>query len=231
MSPVGTFKPQKKPDPVVLWWKGLSRETRSAILVTAGSLAATAAIVWLVVMPALESHVGLAERNSELSSKLEGIHRDAMRTQKLEEETDALAAEVSNRCERLVLEPLVNSLSEAGAARLRPLAAEHGVVFTVPAMEHEKLPIADPGAPPPSPPGGARYFARQPVVFRATAGWWGLLDFLSAVAEEQPAATLVALSVAPRSDSPDSHDVSFTLEWPVESERPAAKGGKKGGTK
>jgi hypothetical protein len=231
MTPSGTFKQPKKPDPVVLWWKGLPRETRAAVVTTGGCLAAIAAIVWFAILPALSAHADLASKSSELGARLEAIHRDAQRTQKLEEEADALAAEVSNRCERLVLEPLVNSLSEAGAARLRPLAAEHGVVFTVPAMEHEKLPIADPGAPPPSPPGGARYFARQPVVFRATAGWWGLLDFLSAVAEEQPAATLVALSVAPRSDSPDSHDVSFTLEWPVESERPAAKGGKKGGAK
>ena len=36
MSPVGTFKPPKKPDPVAIWWKGLPRETRTAILSTAG---------------------------------------------------------------------------------------------------------------------------------------------------------------------------------------------------
>ncbi len=227
MSPAGTFKPQKKPDPVALWWKGLPRETRSAVLVTAGCLAATAAIVWLVVMPALESHAGLAAKSSELGAKLEGIHRDAMRTQKLEEETQDLAATVSNRCEKLVLDPLVNSLSEAAAARLRPLAAGHGVVFTTPASEQSKLPIADPGSPPPAPPVGARYFARQPVAFRATAGWWNLLGFFADVAEAHPAATLVSLSVVPRPDSPDAHDVSFTLEWPVESERPAKKGAAK----
>ena len=101
------------------------------------------------------------------------------------------------------------------------------MVFTVPAMEQTRLPIADPGATPPAPPAGARYFARQPVVFRATAGWWNLLDFLAETAERHPAATLVALSVAPRPDSPDAHDVSFTLEWPVESERPAKKGAAK----
>ena len=227
MSPSGTFKPPKKPDPIALWWKGLTRETRSAVLVTAGCLAATGAIVWFAILPALSAHADLAAKSSELGAKLEAIHRDAQRTQKLEEETDALAADVSNRCERLVLDPLVNSLSEAAAAKLRPLAAQHGVVFTVPAMEQTRLPIADPGAPPPAPPAGARYFARQPVVFRATAGWWNLLDFLADTAEQHPAATLVALSVVPRPDSPDAHDVSFTLEWPVESERPAMKGAAK----
>lgn len=231
MSPAGTFKPQKKPDPVAIWWKGLTRETRSAVLVTGGCLAVTAALVWLAVLPSLEAHEGLASKSSELGAKLESIHRDASRTQKLEEEADALAAEISNRCGRLVLEPLVNSLSEAASARLRPLAAGHGVVFTTPASEQSKLPIADPGSPPPAPPAGARYFARQPVAFRATAGWWNLLDFFADVAENQPAATLVSLSVVPRTDSPDAHDVSFTLEWPVETERPAAKGGAKGGAK
>lgn len=224
MSPAGTFKPPKKPDPVAIWWKGLPRETRTAILSTAGCLAATALIVWFAILPARAARRDLAAANAEVTEKLEGIHRDASRTQKLEEETEALAADVSNRCERLVLDPLVNSLSEAAAAKLRPLAARHGVVFTVPAMEQTKLPIADPGAPPPAPPAGARYFARQPVVFRATAGWWNLLDFLADTAEQHPAATLVALSVVPRPDSPDAHDVSFTLEWPVESERPAKKG-------
>ena len=36
------------------------------------------------------------------------------------------------------------------------------------------------------------------------------------------------LAVVPRPDSPDAHDVSFTLEWPVEAPRPAkGKGGAK----
>lgn len=228
MTPAGTFKQQKKPDPVVLWWKGLPRETRTAVVSTAGCLAAAAAIVWFGVLPAREAHGELAAANAELAGKLENIHRDASRTQKLEEEADALAAAVSNRCSRLVLDPLVNSFSEAAAARLRPLAANRGVRFVVPASEQTRVPVADPGAAPPSPPAGARYFARQPVVFRAAAGWWNLLDFLADVAEDQPGATLVALSVVPRPDSPDEHDVSFTLEWPVETERPAAK---KGGAK
>ena len=231
MSPSGTFKPPKKPDPIALWWKGLTRETRSAVLVTAGCLAATGAIVWFAILPALSAHADLAARSSELGAKLEAIHRDAQRTQKLEEETDALAADVSNRCERLVLDPLVNSLSEAAAAKLRPVAARHGVTFTTPATELAKAPVADPGTPPPSPPAGARYFARQPVSFRATAGWWSLLDFLADVAREHPSATLVSLAVVPRPESSDAHDVSFTLEWPVEAERPAAKGGPKGGAK
>ena len=227
MTPAGTFKQQKKPDPVVLWWKGLPRETRTAVVSTAGCLAAAAAIVWFAVLPARAAHRDLAAANAEVSAKLENIHRDASRTQKLEEETSALAAGVSNRCARLVLDPLVNSLSESAAAKLRPLAAGRGVVFTVPASEQTKVPIADPGAPPPSPPAGARYFARQPVAFRATAGWWNLLGFFADVAEAHPAATLVSLSVVPRPDSPDAHDVSFTLEWPVESERPAKKGAAK----
>lgn len=224
MSPAGTFKPQKKPDPVVLWWKGLPREMQTAIFSTAGCLAAAAAIVWFAILPARATHRELAAANAEVSAKLEDIHRDASRTQRLEEEADALAADVSNRCERLVLDPLVNSLSEAAAAKLRPIAARNGVVFTTPALEQAKLPIANPGTPPPPPPASARYFARQPVVFRATAGWWNLLDFLAETAEEHPAATLVALTVAPRAESPDAHDVSFTLEWPVESKRPAKKG-------
>ena len=51
MTPSGTFKQPKKPDPVVLWWKGLSRETRAAVLTTAGCLAGIAAILiifWIV---------------------------------------------------------------------------------------------------------------------------------------------------------------------------------------
>ena len=231
MSPSGTFKPPKKPDPVALWWKGLTRETRSAVVVTAGCLAATGAIVWFAILPALAAHADLASKNSELGARLESIHRDAQRTQKLEEETDALAAGVSNRCAELVLDPLVNSLSEAAAAKLRPVADRHGVRFTVPASELAKLPIADPGSPPPSPPAGARYFARQPVSFRASASWWNLMDFFADVAREHPAATLVALSVVPRPESADAHDVSFTLEWPVEAERPAARGVTKGGAK
>ena len=231
MSPSGTFKPPKKPDPIALWWKGLPRETRTAILSTAGCLAATALIVWFAILPARAARRDLAAANAEVTEKLEGIHRDASRTQKLEEETEALAADVSNRCERLVLDPLVNSLSEAAAAKLRPVAARHGVTFTTPATELAKAPVADPGTPPPSPPAGARYFARQPVSFRATAGWWSLLDFLGDVAREHPSATLVSLAVVPRPESSDAHDVSFTLEWPVEAERPAAKGGPKGGAK
>ncbi len=231
MTPSGTFKQPKQPDPVVLWWKGLPRETRAAVVTTGGCLAAIAAIVWFAILPALSAHADLASKSSELGARLEAIHRDAQRTQKLEEETDALAAAVSNRCERLVLDPLVNSLSEAAAAKLRPLAGKHGVVFTVPASELPKVPIADPGSPAPSPPSGARYFARQPVSFRASASWWGLMDFFADVAEEHPAATLVGLSVVPRPDSADAHEVSFALEWPVESERPAAKGGAKGGAK
>ena len=223
-----TFKQPKKPDPVVLWWKGLSRETRGAVLVTAGCLAAIAAIVWFVILPALAAHDDLASRSSELGAKLEGIHRDASRVQKLEEETSELAATISNRCEALVLEPLVNSLSEAAAAKLRPLAAERRVAFTTAAIELPQLPIADPGAAPESPPADARYFARQPVSFHAAAGWWDLMDFLGDVSEALPSATLSALAIASRPDSPDAHDVSFTLEWPVSAARPAAKGGKGG---
>ena len=226
MSPAGTFKQPKKPDPVVQWWKGLSRETRAAVLTTAGCLAGTAAIVWLGILPALSAHASLAERSSELGAKLEGIHRDAQRTQKLEEETAALAADVSNRCERLVLDPLVNSLSESAAAKIRPLAEARRVSFTAAAVELPRLPLADPGATPPLPPADARYFARQPVSFRASAAWWDLLDFLGDVAEAHPAATLTSLTVSPRPDSPDAHDVSFTLEWPVVAPRPAPKGAK-----
>ena len=228
MSPSGTFKQPKKPDPVVMWWKGLSRETRAAVVTTAGCLAGTAAIVWFAILPALAAHEDLASKSSELNAKLENIHRDAQRTQKLEEEADALAAEVSNRCERLVLEPLVNSLSEAASAKLRPLAEAHGVSFVAAATELAQVPIADPGASPPAPPADARYFARQPVSFRASAAWWGLLDFFGDIAAAQPAATLTSLTVSPRPESPDSHDVAFTLEWPVETARPAAKGGKGG---
>lgn len=227
MSPSGTFKQPKKPDPLVLWWKGLSRETRAAVATTAGCLAGTAAIVWFAILPALAAHEDLASRSSELGAKLDGIHRDAQRTQKLEEETDALAAEVSNRCERLVLKPLVNSLSEAAAAKLRPLAKARGVSFTAAATELPQQPIADPGAPPPATPAGARYFARQPVSFRASAAWWDLLDFFDDIAAAEPSATLTSLAVSPRPESPDAHDVSFTLEWPVEAARPAAKGGAK----
>ena len=229
MTPAGTFKQPKKPDPVMQWWKGLSRETRAAALTTAGCLAGTAAIVWLGILPALSAHASLAERSSELGAKLEGIHRDAQRTQKLEEETAALAASVSNRYERLVLDPLVNSLSESAAAKVRPLAEARRVSFTAAAVELPKLPVADPGAQPSLPPADARYFARQPVSFRASAAWWDLLDFLGDVAEAHPAATLTSLAVAPRPETPDAHDVSFTLEWPVAAARPAAKG--KGGAK
>ncbi len=228
MSPSGTFKQPKKPDPVVMWWKGLSRETRAAVVTTAGCLAGTAAIVWFAILPALAAHEDLASRSSELGAKLEGIHRDAQRTQKLEEEADALAAEVSNRCGRLVLEPLVNSLSEAASAKLRPLAEAHGVSFVAAATEQAQQPVADPGASPASPPADARYFARQPVSFRASAAWWNLLDFFDDIAEAEPSATLTALAVIPRADSADAHDVSFTLEWPVEAARPAAKGAKGG---
>ena len=229
MTPAGTFKQPKKPDPIVLWWKGLPRETRAAVLTTGGCLAATAAIVWFAILPALAAHGDLAAKSSDLGAKLEGIHRDAQRTQKLEEEADALAAEVSNRCGRLVLDPLVNSLSEAASARLRPFAEAHRVSFTAAAVELSQIPVADPGSAPPAPPADARYFARQPVSFRASAAWWDFVDFLGDVAEAQPGATLTALTVAPRPDSVDAHDVSFTLEWPVEAARPAAKG--KGGAK
>ena len=228
MSPSGTFKQPKKPDPVALWWKGLSRETRAAVLTTVACLAGTAAIIWFAILPALAAREDLAAKSSELGARLESIHRDAQRTQKLEEETDALAAEVSNRCERLVLEPLVNSLSESASAKLRPLAAAHGVSFVAAASEQAQQPVADPGAQPPSPPADARYVARQPVSVRASAAWWDLVDFLGAVAEALPSATLTSLAVVPRPDSPDAHDVSFTLEWPVEAPRPAkGKGGAK----
>jgi hypothetical protein len=229
MTPSGTFKQPKKPDPVVLWWKGLPRETRAAVVTTGGCLAAIAAIVWFAILPALSAHADLASKSSELGARLEGIHRDAQRTQKLEDETDALAADVSNRCGRLVLDPLVNSLSEAASARLRPLAETHRVSFLSAAIELPQLPVADPGAAAPAPPADARYFARQPVSFRASAGWWDLMDFLGDVAEAQPGATLTSLTVSQRPDSPDAHDVSFTLEWPVAAARPAAKG--KGGAK
>ena len=228
MSPSGTFKQPKKPDPVVLWWKGLSRETRAAVVTTVGCLAGTAAIVWFAILPALAAHEDLASKSSELGAKLESIHRDAQRTQKLEEEADALAAEVSNRCGRLVLEPLVNSLSEAASAKLRPLAEARGVSFVATATEQAQQPVADPGASPAAPPAEARYFARQPVSFRASAAWWDLMDFLGDVAESQPSATLTSLTVSPRPESTDAHDVSFTLEWPVETARPVAKGGKGG---
>lgn len=226
MTPSGTFKQPKKPDPVVLWWKGLSRETRAAVLTTAGCLAGIAAIVWFAILPALASRASLAEKSSELGAKLEGIHRDAQRTQRLEEEAAALEATVSNRSERLVLAPLVNSLSEAAAAKLRPLASARRVSFTATAVEMPQIPVADPGTAAPTPPAGARYYARQPVSFRASASWWDFLDFLGDVAEAHPAATLVSLSVSPRPESPDAHDVSFTLEWPVEAARPVPKGGK-----
>jgi hypothetical protein len=229
MTPSGTFKQPKKPDPVVLWWKGLPRETRAAVVTTGGCLAAIAAIVWFAILPALSAHADLASKSSELGARLEGIHRDAQRTQKLEEETAALAAEVSNRCGRLVLDPLVNSLSEAASARLRPFAEKHRVSFLAAAIELPQLPVADPGAAAPAPPADARYFARQPVAFRASAAWWNLMDFLGDVAEAQPGATLTSLTVSQRPDSADAHDVSFTLEWPVEAARPVAKG--KGGAK
>ena len=230
MTPSGTFKQPKKPDPVALWWKGLSRETRVAVLTTCGCVAGAVAIVWFAILPALAARGDLVAKSSDLGARLESIHRDAQRTQKLEEETNALAAEVSNRCGRLVLEPLVNSLSEAASAKLRPLAASRRVAFTAAAVELARVPVSDPGASPAVPPADARFFARQPVAFRASAAWWDLVDFFGDVAEAQPSATLTALTVSPRPDSPDAHDVSFTLEWPVETARPAAKA-PKGGAK
>jgi len=213
------FKQQKKPDPVLEWWKGLSRETRESGIITIVLVAIAGALGWFVLKPSMAAHAGLASESAELGSKLEEIYRDSMRTQELEDETNALASNLVARTEAIVLEPLVNSLSEAAAAKLRPLASEHGVAFTTAAMERPSVPISEGGA---LPPKEARFFVRMPIAFRANAGYWDLVDFFADVAEKHPSATLVALSIAPRVETPDKHDVSFVLEWPAVGERPAA---------
>ena len=64
MTPSGTFKQPKKPDPIVLWWKGLPRETRAAVATTGGCLAGIAAIVWFAILPALGTCCNLRHRRS-----------------------------------------------------------------------------------------------------------------------------------------------------------------------
>lgn len=213
---------QKKPDPVLLWWNGLSKENKISIFATAGAVAAAIAVFVLVILPAKEEHGRLSGEAAELREKVEAANKLFAQTADKETEAANIETQALERVAAETLEPLNGSLAAAATLRLAPIFDRHGISvmgqgnmgvqgIILPATEAKTLPE------------GVLYFTRQPISFMGQGSFWDFVEMLHDISTNQPTATLTALSILSNPTSAESQDLSFTLEWPVVSEKPAGK--------
>lgn len=193
--------------------KSLPKATLGALVFTLLSIAASAAIVFLFILPVRERSVKIRSEVAVLQKTLSGMKADVKTADDEAKKMSELKASRDHFVEAGMLkpDPISKSLRMGAKSLMMPVAEK--ATFKLDIVK--EIPSVLLRLPNPAP---TQLYARQPMEFVGRGSFDQILKFVQETEETYPLTILSSLVIVTQPQSPEIHKAVITFEWPTKHE-------------
>lgn len=190
------------------------------------AVAAIALVVFYVILPVNRKVAEINQKTREINARNDKAFSQIRNVSQLRAENRLIAEELSPLTNQFVVRPVLGSypmerrifeiVGENGfhVSSCREIGAVETPTLSPAELEKAKAKKPAKGKKAPSKP--PRYFDRYQMEVHGDGGYADVVKLIKALEEENPFFAVVALRIVSNSRNPERHDVTLTLEWPVD---------------